>query len=376
MTRGAAFFAALLVSIGRPAWWLMALATFLLRGGIVVVLLPIVTVPSPLAISNAFAPILLPLALGRIEPAIVAGPVVAVAALLIWLVGGGRIAAGIDVAFVRDAAAAALEEGVAGRVGGEVGSDPDGALVPPSRRSTSGLAWRVLAVRLIAWLPLALAVGFGLAAIVGVTYVELTRPVNVSTPLVVRVARAVVSQLALIVIAWVVGEVVGGVATRRVVLGRGRYGRSMASAVRYDREPAAVVARPVAGDDGGPCDRHGRDAVGSRDAPGPARSTPSPTVRPSRSSPSHAPDLRRAVARGDVPRRRRPRGPERLPDVRARPPERGRRRGFDRARDRHRATRGRDVRGTRQPPTGGLVGGRRRWQPVGPRSQNGCLLRG
>ena len=115
MTRGAAFFAALLVSIGRPAWWLMALATFLLRGGIVVVLLPIVTVPSPLAISNAFAPILLPLALGRVEPAIVAGPVVVVAALLVWLVGGGRIAAAIDVALVRDAAAAALEEGVAGR---------------------------------------------------------------------------------------------------------------------------------------------------------------------------------------------------------------------------------------------------------------------
>jgi len=232
VTRGTAFFAALLVSIGRPAWWLMALATFLLRGGIVVALLPIVTVPSPLAISNAFAPILLPLALGRIEPAIVAGPLIVVAALLVWLVGGGRIAAAIDVALVRDAAAAALEEGVAGRAGGDDEADPDAALVPPPRRSSSGLAWRVLAVRLIAWLPLALAVGFGVAAIVGATYVELTRPVDVTAPLVARVARGVVSQLALIVIAWVVGEVVGGVATRRVVLGRGRYGRSMASAVR------------------------------------------------------------------------------------------------------------------------------------------------
>jgi hypothetical protein len=34
VTRGAAFVAALLVAIGRPAWWLMALSTFLLRGGI------------------------------------------------------------------------------------------------------------------------------------------------------------------------------------------------------------------------------------------------------------------------------------------------------------------------------------------------------
>jgi hypothetical protein len=232
VTRGAAFFAALLVSIGRPAWWLMALATFLLRGGIVVVLLPIITVPSPLAISNAFAPVLLPLALGRIEPAFVLGPALVVAALLVWLVGGGRIAAGIDVAFVRDAAAAALDEGVAGR-GGDGEAAPDGVVgVPPPRRSSSGLAWRVLAVRLICWLPLAVAIGIGVAAIVQVTYVELTRPVDVGTPLVLRVAREVVSQLALIVIAWIVGEVVGGVATRRVILGRGRHGRSIASAIR------------------------------------------------------------------------------------------------------------------------------------------------
>ena len=45
MSRSAAFFASLLVTLGRPAWWLLALAGFLARGGIVLVVLPIVNLP-------------------------------------------------------------------------------------------------------------------------------------------------------------------------------------------------------------------------------------------------------------------------------------------------------------------------------------------
>ena len=228
MTRSATFLAAVLVSIGRPAWWLMALATFLLRGGIVVVVLPILTLPSALALSNAFAPIVVPLALGRIEPAIVLGPAAVVALLLAWLIVGGRIAAAIDIALVREGAAAAVEEGVA-----------PAAVPPATLRRPSELAWRVLAIRLISWLPLALAVGLGVARIVEVTYVELTRPVDVTTPLVVRVAGEVVSHLGLIVIAWALGEVVGGVATRRATLTSDGHGTALAWAV------ATTAARPL-----------------------------------------------------------------------------------------------------------------------------------
>ncbi len=107
--------------------------------------------------------------------------------------------------------------------GRRTGSIPAGA---------SSLAWRVLAVRLMAWLPLALAIGFGIARIVQVTYVELTRPVDVTIPIAVRVAGEVVGQVGLIVIAWVVGELVGGVATRRAVLTTAGHGRSLAWAIR------------------------------------------------------------------------------------------------------------------------------------------------
>ncbi|HET9344337.1 MAG TPA: hypothetical protein VFO05_01445 [Candidatus Limnocylindrales bacterium] len=229
MTRSATFFAAVLVSIGRPAWWLMALATFLLRGGIVVVVLPIMTLPSALALSNMFGPIVLPLALGRIEPAIVLGPLAVVIGLLAWLILGGRIAAAIDIALVREASVSAVDEGVA----------PTAVLPGSPRLGPSELAWRVLAIRLVAWLPLALAVGFGVARIVEVTYIELTRPTDVATPLIVRVAGDVVSHLGLIVLAWALGEVVGGVATRRATLTSDGHGTALAWAV------GTTAARPL-----------------------------------------------------------------------------------------------------------------------------------
>ena len=225
MTRPATFLAAVLAAIGRPGWWLMALATFLLRGAIVLVVLPILTLPSALAVSNLVAPIVVPLALGRIEPVTVIAVIVLIGLFLAWLIGGGRIAAAIEVALVRDNAAAAIDEGVAGATASNARPDP-------SDQAAGSLAWRVLAVRLIAWLPLALAIGFGIARIVQVTYIELTRPVDVSIPIVVRVAGEVVPQLGLIVIAWIVGEVVGGVATRHTVLTPAEHGRSLAWAIR------------------------------------------------------------------------------------------------------------------------------------------------
>jgi hypothetical protein len=227
VTRRATFLAAMLVAVGRPTWWLMALATFLVRGGIVVVLLPIVTLPSVLGTSNALAPVVVPLALGRIEPAIVLVPALVVAVLLAWLIIGGRIAAGIDVALVAEAADAARDEGV----GGAFSAATTAAVTTAAVGRASALGWRVVAIRLICWLPLAIAVGIGIARFVEVTYTELTRPVDVATPLVLRIAGQAASNVGLIVVAWAVGELVGGVATRRVTLTAAGHAHALAWAI-------------------------------------------------------------------------------------------------------------------------------------------------
>ena len=52
MTIAGRTLAALLAVLGRPSWWMLGLAGFLVRGGIVVFLVAIITLPSPLALSH------------------------------------------------------------------------------------------------------------------------------------------------------------------------------------------------------------------------------------------------------------------------------------------------------------------------------------
>jgi hypothetical protein len=207
VSRGGAILASLLVTIGRPAWWLAALAGFLVRGGFVAIILPIVLLPSPLALSNMVAPVLVPVALGRIgleAIAIFGGAVVVLSA---WILVGGWIGAATDLLLIREAAAAAADEGVGPRL------EP-----APAAVGDRAILGRLLSARLVALLPLAAAIAIGIVRIVTITYDELTRPVEVTTPLVFRVAAGAAVELIVIVVTWLLGDLVGGLAARRIVL--------------------------------------------------------------------------------------------------------------------------------------------------------------
>ena len=236
MSRGGAILASLLVTLGRPAWWLLALAAFLVRGGFVVFLIPIVVLPSPLAISNVAAPFVVPMALGRIGPDVFVLLIVAGAVLFGWLLIGGAVAAATDVALTRDAVAAATEEGVAP----ETPARPLERSPAPMRaeRRDGALVGTIVAARLVAWLPLAAALAIGLVRIVAVTYVELTRPAELESPLALRVAVGAAGELIVMAVAWLFGEVVGGIAARWIVLNGASVGRGLAAAARD------VVRRP------------------------------------------------------------------------------------------------------------------------------------
>jgi hypothetical protein len=234
VSRGGAILASLLVTIGRPAWWLLALAGFLVRGGFVVFLVPIVVLPSPLAISNVAAPFVVPMALGRIGPEVIVLLIVAGAVLFGWLLIGGAIAAATDVALTRDAVAAAAEEGVV-----PPPPQPERSAPPiDAERPDRAVVGTIVAARLVAWLPLAAALAVGLVRIVAVTYVELTRPAELESPLALRVALGAAGELLVMAVAWLFGEVVGGLATRWIVLDGCSAGRALAAAARD------VVRRP------------------------------------------------------------------------------------------------------------------------------------
>lgn len=201
-TRGVTI-AALPIVLGQPAWWLLALSGFFARGGIVVFALAIVSVPSPLVLSNILAPIVTPLVFGTLLPQTAVLIAVGIGIGLFWLIAGGWFAAATEIALIREARATADDEGLPA---------PDD--VPAGRQ----LAVRAAVAHLLAHAPTALVLGAGSVAIVRVIYAELVNPSD-SGPIALRVVGEAALPLAAIVAAWAFGELVGGLAVRRIALG-------------------------------------------------------------------------------------------------------------------------------------------------------------
>ncbi len=210
-TRGATL-AAFLAVLGRPAWWLLGLAGFLARGGILLFLLAIVTLPSPLAVSNLVSPLLVPIVFGGVTPAMAVFFVVGIAAVAALVLVGAWIGAATEVVLIGDARRAAPEEGVPA----VAERDPGGWQIS-----------RVAIAHLVAHVPLAIAVALGSIRIINVAYVELTTPTDISTPLPLRVVAGAVTPILAIVVTWIIGEIAGGWAARAIVL----EGRSIRHAV-------------------------------------------------------------------------------------------------------------------------------------------------
>jgi hypothetical protein len=228
-TRGVTI-AALLIALGQPAWWLLALAGFLARGGIVIFLFAIVSLPSPLVLSNILGPLVTPLAFGTLLPETAVLIVVAIGLALFWLIGGGWFAAATEIALIRGAQAVAAEEGL-----------PAAAVVPGGR----GLVARATAAHLLAHVPTALVVGIASVTIVRVIYAELTNPSDAG-PIALRVVAGAVAPIGAIVVVWALGEIVGGLAARQIALGGASVPRALGRAlVVIVRHPIGSLVVPI-----------------------------------------------------------------------------------------------------------------------------------
>jgi hypothetical protein len=71
---------------------------------------------------------------------------------------------------------------------------------------------------LISLLPVAIALGIGVQRLGQITYLELTLPTDLVTPIAIRVAARAPEVVGAILLAWLFGETWGGVATRLAVL--------------------------------------------------------------------------------------------------------------------------------------------------------------
>lgn len=224
MTRGEGLVGALLVTLATPTTWPLALGTFLVRGGIVLVALPILVLPTPAGLGTALAPSISSIAFGTfpLAVAVVIGAIVA--GVVTWLVAGGWAAALLEAEGTRIVAS---DEDVGG---------PRGPVVAAPGGRVAG---RILVVRLLACLPLGVVLAIGSIRLVFVTYHELTGPLDVTTPIVLRVLRAAPEVVVAVGLAWMLSEVIGATASREITLRGVRAGHALRHAI------ATLIRQPV-----------------------------------------------------------------------------------------------------------------------------------
>lgn len=209
MSRGAALAGALLLTLSTPATWPLALAAFLVRGGFPFIVLPIVDLPSPVGLGNTVAPTLMGVAFRGVSGELAAAVGLVILALVAWIVIGGLAAAMIEA----EAARLVADNEEAGEVGPD--DPPVGAPASAAR-----VASRILVARILAHVPTGIALIWGSANLVDIAYRELTSPFDVATPIALRVILAAPEVVAVTLAAWMLGEILGGIAARRIALAR------------------------------------------------------------------------------------------------------------------------------------------------------------
>jgi hypothetical protein len=231
MNRRAALSGALLVTLASPATWPLALAVFLLRGGVVVVALPILVLPTPVGLGNVLAPTLTAIVFGGFSPELIVLVSAIGVSVVAWLVATGLLAAILEAEAARIVAAHDALAPLGGTRGRQHAVDelPDGLTSRVARRRLVE-AGRVFLARILAHVPLGLALIWGTARLAAVTYQELTNPADVSMPLVWRVLSASPDVVLAVLVTWTIGQAVGALAARRVVLARGDVPRALRDA--------------------------------------------------------------------------------------------------------------------------------------------------
>ena len=206
--------------LANRRWAVLSLAAFLVRGGLLVLLVPLIPLPTTAALANAFGPALVGFVFGgaSVSFLILAGSIVG--AVAAWILLGGIVGAALDLEMAR---------AVPARTGHSI-----------TQSALPGQVWRAFVLRLVAHAPTALTAVWGAATLVGDAYAELISPGDPTVPLVLRVILRAPAVVAILITTWVVGEAVGGAAVRHLAWGSGLR-RSLGRAVRSVARPSGLL---------------------------------------------------------------------------------------------------------------------------------------
>jgi hypothetical protein len=178
--------------LSAPASWALGASGFLARGGIVIFAIPFWTFPTPVG----FTLLLPPDAIGAAGPSprLVALVSFVAVALVVALAGAMAASAASEIALYERLLRAGSSEARAS-----------------ARR---GLFARIVAVEVVALVPVVVAVAVALQRVVDAGRAEFLAPSDLAVPFAARVAGAAWPQLALVVASLVVADLIYGTAVR------------------------------------------------------------------------------------------------------------------------------------------------------------------
>jgi len=203
----------------------VALAGFMLRGGIVLLAVPSAVLPSVIGLAGALGVNAFGID-GRPTTSFFELVAVISAVAASYLLLAAVIGSLIDVWLI------------------EAALDPDGR--PPSRPRPLPSIEQLLnlaGIRAVCLVPLAVALVWAGSRIYASAYNELTIPSSLGVPLAVRTVLGAVDAVAVVVVVWLLEETIGAVAVRRLVLTRCGVWRAIGGAlIQLIRRPIASAA--------------------------------------------------------------------------------------------------------------------------------------
>jgi hypothetical protein len=202
------FALAIAIVMAEPGLWVLGIAGFLLRGGWLVLALPIWTVPSPVALTTLIGADAI--GTGGLTPGLITLIAALFAVLVVVLVLGAVGAAWLDlVAFEHFARE---RETVDLRAGRQPAALPAGA-----RR---GLVVRLVLLYGAALIPAGVALVVAAIAVGQAAYQDFLLPGPLDVPLLVRVAGAATGPLFALAFCVVIAETLASIGTRRLLANR------------------------------------------------------------------------------------------------------------------------------------------------------------
>jgi hypothetical protein len=193
---------ALAAVVGDPQLWLLGAAGFLVRGGFLALAVPIWTLPTVIELTTLLGP-------DAIGPGGLTGRGVTVGLL------AGAIVLAVVFAAVLTSAAIEIASWRRLHVDAESGVAP----APADPRSTGRIVLALAGIALACLVPALAAFAIATAAIVDAARTEILLPGSLAVPLELRIVQRAAPAVALVALGLVIGELLHGIASRRVLRG-------------------------------------------------------------------------------------------------------------------------------------------------------------